>query len=259
MHVAQWVTVALGVLAALVTVLSLFPGSHWIVRLWDFPRHADRVPSPPRRGSSYAALFFDRRRAGVGVPGRHGGDHAVAGVQDLSLHAVRAHAGAAQHRGLGKGAVAGNAAASLVPSADHQRADGEHAARPAAAGDRGRRARRGAGGGDGRGVGEGAGAAGAHVSARAQAAAGELVRDDAVLAAAAGGRALRVPGAGRHPLHARGAAAARRRARVSARHPPPPAGAHPRPGQHPARRGAGDHGQGHRRRGGPAHGGLRAT
>lgn len=38
MHVAQWITVALGVLAALLTGLSLFPGSHWIVRLWDFPR-----------------------------------------------------------------------------------------------------------------------------------------------------------------------------------------------------------------------------
>lgn len=38
MHVLQWVTIALGVLASVLTGLSLLPGSHWSVRLWDFPR-----------------------------------------------------------------------------------------------------------------------------------------------------------------------------------------------------------------------------
>ncbi|HEX5869906.1 MAG TPA: hypothetical protein VFY65_05815, partial [Longimicrobium sp.] len=58
MHVAQWVTIALGVLAALVTVLSLFPGSHWIVRLWDFPRLQIAVLAVAA-GGVYAALFFE--------------------------------------------------------------------------------------------------------------------------------------------------------------------------------------------------------
>ena len=58
MHVAQWVTVALGVLAALLTVLSLFPGSHWIVRLWDFPR-LQIAAVAAAAGIAYAALFLD--------------------------------------------------------------------------------------------------------------------------------------------------------------------------------------------------------
>lgn len=38
MQIAQWVTIGVGLLAAVLTGLSLIPGSHWIVRLWDFPR-----------------------------------------------------------------------------------------------------------------------------------------------------------------------------------------------------------------------------
>lgn len=58
MHIAQWVTIALGVLAALVTVLSLFPGSHWSLRLWDFPRLQIGIVAAAA-GIVYAALFFD--------------------------------------------------------------------------------------------------------------------------------------------------------------------------------------------------------
>lgn len=57
MHVAQWVTVALGVLAALLTLLSLFPGSHWIVRLWDFPRLQIGTVAAAS-AIVYASLFF---------------------------------------------------------------------------------------------------------------------------------------------------------------------------------------------------------
>ena len=60
MHVAQWVIVALGVLAALLTTLSLFPGSHWIVRLWDFPRLQIGVLGLAA-GAGYAAGFFHGR------------------------------------------------------------------------------------------------------------------------------------------------------------------------------------------------------
>src|SRR5688500_11041936 len=58
MHdIAQWVTIALGVLAALLTTLSLFPGSHWSLRLWDFPRLQIGVVAAAA-GVVYAALFF---------------------------------------------------------------------------------------------------------------------------------------------------------------------------------------------------------
>lgn len=58
MHIAQWVTIALGVLAALLTTLSLFPGSHWSLRLWDFPRLQIGIVAAAA-GIVYAALFFD--------------------------------------------------------------------------------------------------------------------------------------------------------------------------------------------------------
>ncbi|MBW3571094.1 MAG: endonuclease/exonuclease/phosphatase family protein [Gemmatimonadetes bacterium] len=57
MLVAQWVTVGLGVLAALLTALSLFPGSHWMVRLWDFPR-LQIAALASLSGAVYAAAFF---------------------------------------------------------------------------------------------------------------------------------------------------------------------------------------------------------
>lgn len=38
LSIAEWVTVGLGLLAALVTLASLHPSPHWSVRLWDFPR-----------------------------------------------------------------------------------------------------------------------------------------------------------------------------------------------------------------------------
>ena len=58
MHIVQWVTVGLGVLAALLTVLSLFPGSHWSVRLWDFPR-LQIAAVAAAAGIAYGTLFFD--------------------------------------------------------------------------------------------------------------------------------------------------------------------------------------------------------
>lgn len=58
MHVAQWVTIAVGALAALVTVLSLFPGSHWSLRLWDFPRLQIATVAAVA-GAVYLALFWD--------------------------------------------------------------------------------------------------------------------------------------------------------------------------------------------------------
>mgnify|MGYP006143574099 CR=1 FL=1 len=57
MHIAQWVAIALGVLAALLTALSLLPGSHWSLRLWDFPRLQLGVVAAAA-GIAYAALFF---------------------------------------------------------------------------------------------------------------------------------------------------------------------------------------------------------
>jgi endonuclease/exonuclease/phosphatase (EEP) superfamily protein YafD len=58
MQIAQWVTLALGVLAVLLTLLSLIPGSHWIVRLWDFPRLQIAFVALAA-GIAYAALFFE--------------------------------------------------------------------------------------------------------------------------------------------------------------------------------------------------------
>jgi endonuclease/exonuclease/phosphatase (EEP) superfamily protein YafD len=58
MQIAQWVTVAAGVLAAVVTVLSLFPGSHWIVRVWDFPRLQIGAVAAAA-GIVYGATWFD--------------------------------------------------------------------------------------------------------------------------------------------------------------------------------------------------------
>jgi endonuclease/exonuclease/phosphatase (EEP) superfamily protein YafD len=38
LSIGEWVTVGVGLLAALLTLVSLHPSSHWSVRLWDFPR-----------------------------------------------------------------------------------------------------------------------------------------------------------------------------------------------------------------------------
>jgi endonuclease/exonuclease/phosphatase (EEP) superfamily protein YafD len=38
LSIAEWVTVGLGLLAAVVTLVSLSSSPHWSVRLWDFPR-----------------------------------------------------------------------------------------------------------------------------------------------------------------------------------------------------------------------------
>jgi endonuclease/exonuclease/phosphatase (EEP) superfamily protein YafD len=57
MHVLQWVTLGLGLLAALLTGLSLIPGSHWAVRLWDFPR-LQLAAVAAAAGIVYAATWF---------------------------------------------------------------------------------------------------------------------------------------------------------------------------------------------------------
>ena len=57
MHVLQWVTIALGLLAAALTLLSLLPGSHWAVRLWDFPR-LQLACIAAFAGIVYAATWF---------------------------------------------------------------------------------------------------------------------------------------------------------------------------------------------------------
>lgn len=38
LSIGEWVTVGVGLLAALLTLVSLHSSSHWSVRLWDFPR-----------------------------------------------------------------------------------------------------------------------------------------------------------------------------------------------------------------------------
>ena len=57
MHFLQWITIGLGLLAAVLTALSLFPGSHWAVRLWDFPRLQLAVVAAAA-GTIYAATWF---------------------------------------------------------------------------------------------------------------------------------------------------------------------------------------------------------
>ncbi|HEU0300043.1 MAG TPA: endonuclease/exonuclease/phosphatase family protein [Longimicrobium sp.] len=62
MQIAQWVTVALGVLAVVLTGLSLVPGSHWAVRLWDFPRMQIAFAGA-LSAFAYGAVFFERGTA----------------------------------------------------------------------------------------------------------------------------------------------------------------------------------------------------
>jgi endonuclease/exonuclease/phosphatase (EEP) superfamily protein YafD len=58
MQIVQWVTLGVGLLAAVLTGLSLIPGSHWILRLWDFPRLQIAVVAAAS-GVVYAALYHD--------------------------------------------------------------------------------------------------------------------------------------------------------------------------------------------------------
>jgi endonuclease/exonuclease/phosphatase (EEP) superfamily protein YafD len=58
MQIAQWVTIGMGLLAAVLTGLSLIPGSHWIVRLWDFPRLQLAVVAGAA-AIVYASLYLD--------------------------------------------------------------------------------------------------------------------------------------------------------------------------------------------------------
>ena len=62
MQIAQWVTMAVGVLSVVLTGLSLLPGSHWAVRLWDFPR-LQIAFFAVAAAAVYGALFFDGRPA----------------------------------------------------------------------------------------------------------------------------------------------------------------------------------------------------
>lgn len=57
LSIAQWVTVGLGLLAALVTLVSLSSSPHWSVRLWDFPR-VQIGGLAALAGMVYAAAFF---------------------------------------------------------------------------------------------------------------------------------------------------------------------------------------------------------
>lgn len=62
MQIAQWVTVAVGALAVVLTGLSLVPGSHWAVRLWDFPR-LQIAFFAAAAAAVYWALFLEGRPA----------------------------------------------------------------------------------------------------------------------------------------------------------------------------------------------------
>lgn len=62
MQIAQWAAVALGVLAVVLTLLSLVPSPHWAVRLWDFPRLQIAVAGGVA-ATAYGTLFFARRPA----------------------------------------------------------------------------------------------------------------------------------------------------------------------------------------------------
>jgi endonuclease/exonuclease/phosphatase (EEP) superfamily protein YafD len=56
--IGEWVTVGLGLLAVLVTLVSLHPSPHWSVRLWDFPRVQIAVLAAAA-GMVHAAAFSD--------------------------------------------------------------------------------------------------------------------------------------------------------------------------------------------------------
>lgn len=58
LSIAEWVTVGLGLLAALVTLVSLSSSPHWSVRLWDFPRVQIGVIAAA--ACLVNALFFSR-------------------------------------------------------------------------------------------------------------------------------------------------------------------------------------------------------
>lgn len=62
MQIAQWITIAVGVLAVAFTGLSLLPGSHWAVRLWDFPRMQIAFMAA-LAGVVYGTVFFERGTA----------------------------------------------------------------------------------------------------------------------------------------------------------------------------------------------------
>ncbi|HEX8431880.1 MAG TPA: hypothetical protein VF625_11350, partial [Longimicrobium sp.] len=56
----QWVLIVLGVIAAAGTLLSLHGGSHWFVRLWDFPR-VQIATVAGAAGVAYFLFFFRGR------------------------------------------------------------------------------------------------------------------------------------------------------------------------------------------------------
>lgn len=56
----QWLVVAAGLLAVAVTLLALHSSSHWIVRIWDFPRVQIALVAGIS-AALYAALFFRER------------------------------------------------------------------------------------------------------------------------------------------------------------------------------------------------------
>lgn len=56
----EWITLGLGLLAVLVTLVSLHPSPHWAVRLWDFPRVQVALLAAAA-GIVYAAAFSHGR------------------------------------------------------------------------------------------------------------------------------------------------------------------------------------------------------
>lgn len=61
--IGEWVTTGLGLLAALLTLISLHPSPHWSVRLWDFPRVQIGLLAAAA-GIVHVAVFPDRGAAG---------------------------------------------------------------------------------------------------------------------------------------------------------------------------------------------------
>lgn len=58
LSIAEWVTVGLGLLAVLATLISLHSSPHWAVRLWDFPRVQIALLAAAA-GFVHAVVFWD--------------------------------------------------------------------------------------------------------------------------------------------------------------------------------------------------------